>query len=57
MINEAPHIVGQRHWVPQGIFSVFIIPLYENVFQNPELFRTQVSLSHKQYNLLLKIKI
>jgi hypothetical protein len=27
-----------------GILKVFIIMLYENVFQNPELFPTQVSL-------------
>jgi hypothetical protein len=40
------HILGQRHGVPQGILTVFIITLYENVFQNPELLRTQVSLSH-----------
>jgi hypothetical protein len=44
-------VVGQRHGVPQGILRVFIITLYENVFQNPEHFRTQVSLSHKQSTL------
>jgi hypothetical protein len=30
--------------VPQVILKVFIIMLYENVFQNPELFPTQASL-------------
>jgi hypothetical protein len=30
--------------VPQVILKVFIIMLYKNVFQNPELFPTQVSL-------------
>jgi hypothetical protein len=38
------YVVGQRHGVPQVILKVFIIMLYENVFQNPELFTTQVSL-------------
>jgi hypothetical protein len=38
------YVVGQRHGVPQVILKVFIIMLYENVFQNPELFPTQVSL-------------
>jgi hypothetical protein len=37
--------------LPQDILRVVIITLYENVFQNPELFRTQVSLSHKQSSL------
>jgi hypothetical protein len=30
--------------VPHGILQACIIILYENVFQNPELFPTQVSL-------------
>jgi hypothetical protein len=38
-------------WVPHGILQVFIIILYEYVFQNPELFHTQVSLSQKQSTL------
>jgi hypothetical protein len=38
--------------VPHGILQVFIIILYENVFQNPEVFPTQVSLSPKQSTLV-----
>jgi hypothetical protein len=48
---KAPHIVGQRHGVLQVILQVFIIMLYENVFQNPELFPTQVSLSPEHSTL------
>jgi hypothetical protein len=39
--------------VPHGILQVFIIILNENVFQNPEVFPTQVSLSPKQSTLVL----
>jgi hypothetical protein len=39
------------HGMPQWILQVCIIILYENVFQNPELFGTQVSLSPKQSTL------
>jgi hypothetical protein len=53
---RAPHIVGQRHGVPQVILQVFIIMLYENVFQNPELFRTQVSLSPEQSTLVTTLE-
>ena len=38
--------------MPQWILQVFIIILYENVFQNPELFGTQVSLSPEQSTLI-----
>jgi hypothetical protein len=37
--------------VPHGILQVFIIILYENVFQNPKKNPTHVSLSHKQSTL------
>jgi hypothetical protein len=37
--------------MPHGTLQVFIIILYENVFQNPELFGTQVSLSPEQSTL------
>jgi hypothetical protein len=39
-------------WLPQGILQVFIHIFYENVFQNPELFPTQVSLSPEQSTLV-----
>jgi hypothetical protein len=42
--------------VPHGILQVFILILYENLFQNPELFPTQVSLSPEQ-STLAEIKI
>jgi hypothetical protein len=35
------------------MLQVFIIILYQNVFQNPELFGTQVSLSPEQSTLVL----
>jgi hypothetical protein len=37
--------------MPHETLQVFIIIIYENVFQNPELFRTQVSLSPEQSTL------
>jgi hypothetical protein len=50
--------------VLHAILQVFIIIVYENVFQNPELFRTQVSLStdqstldHARKNDLIRSKI
>jgi hypothetical protein len=49
--HETPHIAAQLHGVPHGILQVFIIILSENVFQNPEVFPTQVSLSPKQSTL------
>jgi hypothetical protein len=50
--------VAQLYGVPHVILQVFILLiLYENVFQNPELFPTQVSLSPKQSTLHLYILI
>jgi hypothetical protein len=43
-IIMAPCLSNHCDGVPQVILKVFIIMLYENVFQNPELFPTQVSL-------------
>jgi hypothetical protein len=37
------------------MIRAFIIILYENVFQNPELFGTQVSLSPEQSTLVLEV--
>jgi hypothetical protein len=48
---KIPHVVAQLYRVPHGILQVFIIILYEYVFPNPELFRTQISLSDKQSTL------
>jgi hypothetical protein len=44
-----PNYMG---WLTQFYKSIII--LYENVFQNPELFRTQVSLSTEQSPLTPK---
>jgi hypothetical protein len=41
--------------VPHGILQVFIFILNENVFQNPEVFLIQVSLSPKQSTLLILV--
>jgi hypothetical protein len=38
--------------VPREILRVFNTILYENEFQNPELFPTQVSLSPEQSTLV-----
>jgi hypothetical protein len=43
--------------VPHGILQVCIIILYENVFQNPELFPTQVSLSSEHSTLVFAQKM
>jgi hypothetical protein len=45
--------LAQLYGVLHAILQVFIIIVYENVFQNPELFRTQVSLSTEQSTLAL----
>jgi hypothetical protein len=45
------YVVAQLHGVPHGMLQVFTIILYQNVFQNPEHFRTQVSLSPEQSTL------
>jgi hypothetical protein len=49
--HEVPHVVGQLYGVPHEILRVCNTILYENVFQNPELFGTQVSLSPEQSTL------
>jgi hypothetical protein len=46
-------VVAQLYGVPHGILQVFIIILYRNVFQNPELFPTQVSLYPEKSTLAL----
>jgi hypothetical protein len=49
---EATHIVGQLYGVPHGILKVFNTILYENEFQNPQIFQHTISLSPEQCNLL-----
>jgi hypothetical protein len=55
--NEAPHVVGQLYGVPHEILRVYNTILYENVFQNPELFRTQVSLSIPSNAIYTKVAV
>jgi hypothetical protein len=43
--------------VPHGILQVSIIILYENVFQNPELFPTQVSLYPEKSTLVVVVVV
>jgi hypothetical protein len=49
-------VVAQLYGMPHGALQVFIIILYDNVFQNPELFRTQVSLSPEQSTLATNLE-
>jgi hypothetical protein len=41
--HEATHIVGQLYGVPHGILRVFNTTLYENEFQNPQIFQQTIS--------------
>jgi hypothetical protein len=42
--HEATNIVGQPYGVPHGILRVFNTILYENEFQNPQIFQQPISL-------------
>jgi hypothetical protein len=44
---------AQLYGVPHGILQVCINILYENVFQNPELFPSQISLYRKKSTLVM----
>jgi hypothetical protein len=35
---ERSTLVGQLYWVPHGLLLVFNTILYENEFQNPQIF-------------------
>jgi hypothetical protein len=41
--HEAPHTVAQLYGVPHGILGVFNTILYENEFQNPQIFQQTIS--------------
>jgi hypothetical protein len=45
--HEAPHTVAQLYGLPHGILHVFNIILYENEFQNPQIFQQTISLFQK----------
>jgi hypothetical protein len=49
----APHTVAQLYGLPHGILHVFNTILYENLFQNPQIFQQTISLFPEQSTLLL----
>jgi hypothetical protein len=46
--HEATLIVKQLYGVPHGILKVFNTILYENEFQNPQIFQQTISLFPEQ---------
>jgi hypothetical protein len=42
---ERSTLVGQLYWVPHGLLLVFNTILYENEFQNPQIFYLHVRFS------------
>jgi hypothetical protein len=51
-IHEATHIVEQLYGVPHKILRVFNTILYENEFQNPQIFQQTISLFPEQSTLV-----
>jgi hypothetical protein len=51
--HEATHIVRQLYGVPHGILHVFSTILYENEFQNPQIFQQTISLFLDHSTLVL----
>jgi hypothetical protein len=54
-LHEAPHAVAQLYGLPHGIFHVFNTILYENEFQNPQMFQQTISLFHEQSTLVTTV--
>jgi hypothetical protein len=50
---QATHIVGQLYGVPHGMLRVFNTILYENEFQNPQIFQQTISLFPEHSTLFL----
>jgi hypothetical protein len=46
-----PHIAAQLHGVPHGILRVFNTILYENEFQNHQIFHLHVRFSPERSTL------
>jgi hypothetical protein len=44
VFHEEPYTVAQLYGLPRGILEVFNIILYENEFQNPQIFQQTISL-------------
>jgi hypothetical protein len=55
--HEATNIVGQLYGLPHGILHVFNTILYENEFQNPQIFQQTISLFPEQPTLNIYIII
>jgi hypothetical protein len=49
--REAPNIVAQLYGVPHWILEVFNAILYENEFQNPQIFHQRVRVSPERTTL------
>jgi hypothetical protein len=49
---EAPHTVAQLYGLPHGILRAFNTILYENVFQNPQIFQQTIMSVFIPSNLL-----
>jgi hypothetical protein len=52
---QSIHIVGQLYGVPHGIIRVFNTILYENEFQNPQIFQQTISLFPEQSTLVIQL--
>jgi hypothetical protein len=49
-----PHTVAQLYGLPHGILHVFNTILYENEFQNPQIFQQTISLFPEQSTFVYK---
>jgi hypothetical protein len=49
--HEAPNTVAQLYGLPHGILHIFNTILYENEFQNPQIFQQTISLFPEQSTL------
>jgi hypothetical protein len=55
--HESPHIVGQLYGVPHGILRVINTILYENEFQNPQVFHLHVRFSPERSTVVLTLSL
>jgi hypothetical protein len=51
------HLIAQLYGLPHGILRVFNTILYENEFQNPQMFQQTISLFPEHSTLICKIWI
>jgi hypothetical protein len=52
-----PHTVAQLYGLPHGILHVFNTILYENEFQNPQIFQQTINLFPEHSTLVLILTI